>query len=100
MLYRGPWKSVEDDDGHTLRRGVRTAVCDKTYRILTSGPYAAETAGIPPRKEVRLERAKEFDGRRAAIRHPRETKGMEYDATALPEGSCCAPGSSCGVEPG
>ena len=29
VIYRGPWKSVVDDDGHVLRRGVRTAVCEK-----------------------------------------------------------------------
>jgi len=29
VVYRGPWKYVEDDDGHILRRGVRTAVCER-----------------------------------------------------------------------
>jgi arsenite methyltransferase len=27
VIYRGPWKKVEDDDGHTLLRGERMAVC-------------------------------------------------------------------------
>ncbi len=40
VVYRGPWKRVEDDDGHVLERGKRVAVCDKTYRILTGEPYA------------------------------------------------------------
>ena len=36
VVYNGPWKQVVDDDGHVLRRGVRTAVCGKTYRHLQS----------------------------------------------------------------
>jgi SAM-dependent methyltransferase len=31
VIYRGPFKEVLDDDGHRLRRGVRAAVCDKTF---------------------------------------------------------------------
>ena len=49
VIYRGPWKRVEDDDGHVLERGQRVALCDKTYEILTSGSYADETVGILPR---------------------------------------------------
>jgi len=33
VIYRGPWKQVIDDDGHTLPRGVRIAVCDKTFKL-------------------------------------------------------------------
>ena len=36
VIYRGPWKQVVDDDGHTLERGVRMAVCDKTFRLYSS----------------------------------------------------------------
>ena len=35
VIYKGPWKQVQDDDGHILCRGERMAVCDKTYQILT-----------------------------------------------------------------
>ena len=31
VIYRGPWSRVQDDDGHTLVRGQRMAVCDKTF---------------------------------------------------------------------
>jgi arsenite methyltransferase len=41
VIYRGPWRKVEDDDGHTLVRGQPMAVCEKTYRIYTSEPYAS-----------------------------------------------------------
>ena len=33
VIYRGPWKQVVDDDGHTLERGARMAVCDKTFKL-------------------------------------------------------------------
>ncbi len=41
VIYQGPWKQVVDDDGHTLYRGKRMAVCDKTFQIYTdkNGPY-------------------------------------------------------------
>ncbi|HNH48196.1 MAG TPA: methyltransferase domain-containing protein, partial [Myxococcota bacterium] len=43
VIYKGPWKQVEDDDGHILRRGQRVAVCAKTFALLTSEPYAGQT---------------------------------------------------------
>ena len=52
VIYKGPWKRVEDDDGHTLVRGQRMAVCDKTYRILTGDPYASDVVSVPPLKEI------------------------------------------------
>ena len=36
VIYRGPWKQVVDDDGHTLARGARTAVCDKTFKLYST----------------------------------------------------------------
>jgi arsenite methyltransferase len=94
VIYKGPWKQVEDDDGHVLRRGERTAVCDKTYRILTGAPYAEEVIAVPPRKEVPLAKAKEFDCGRSTLRNPAETKGKRYRRTAS-GADACAPGGSC-----
>lgn len=50
VVYRGPFSAVEDDDGHRLERGARIAVCDKTFRLLTSPPYAGSFEAIdsPP----------------------------------------------------
>lgn len=39
-LYRGPFSTVQDDDGHTFVRGQAVAVCEKTARLLTREPYA------------------------------------------------------------
>ncbi len=48
-IYRGPWKQVVDDDGHTLERGARTAVCDKTFKLYSQAPYAGQFILVPPR---------------------------------------------------
>lgn len=97
--YRGPWKSVRDDDGHTLHRGKRTAVCDKTFQILTdpAGPYAGHVLAVPPRTEVSLDAAEPFDCKGSAFRDPRQTKGREYRDTRLASGSAgCESDSCCG----
>jgi ubiquinone/menaquinone biosynthesis C-methylase UbiE len=90
VVYAGPWSEVRDDDGHVLRRGERTAVCAKTYDILTSEPYADRIIGIPPRVEVPPREREPFDCARTAPRHPRETKGEDYrETTDCSSGSCC-----------
>ena len=94
VIYRGPWKQVVDDDGHTLPRGVRVAVCEKTFEIYSKPPYEDEFISVPPREEVPAEKAGIFDCSRDHKRHPRETKGMEYSVTRL-SGSVCGPGSNC-----
>lgn len=94
VMYKGPWKKVEDDDGHTLARGQRMAVCDKTYRILTGEPYAAEVVPVPPRKEVPLKKARPFACGQSSLRAPAETKGKRYRKTVNAAASC-APGSGC-----
>src|SRR5262245_51308379 len=94
VVYKGPWKKVEDDDGHVLLRGQRMAVCDKTYRILTDAPYAEEIVPVPPRKEIPLARAKPFDCSQSAVRPPELTKGKRYKRTETSAGAC-GPGGSC-----
>jgi ubiquinone/menaquinone biosynthesis C-methylase UbiE len=94
VIYRGPWKRVEDDDGHTLTRGMRMAVCDKTYSILTGEPYAKEMAPVPPLKDVPLKKARPFACGQSALRPPAETKGKRYRKTEN-AAAACAPGSGC-----
>jgi arsenite methyltransferase len=95
VIYRGPWKKVIDDDGHTLERGVRMAVCDKTFQIYSREPYASEIIAVEPLAHVPLEEATEFDCRRTARRNPRETKGLDYTLTDLSGAAGCAPGGNC-----
>ncbi|MGB4780639.1 methyltransferase domain-containing protein [Candidatus Methylomirabilis sp.] len=94
VLYRGPWKQVVDDDNHVLPRGVRVAVCDKTYQLYCKPPYQDQFILIPPREEVPLENAGVFDCARTERRHPRETKGMDYKVTQ-DSSNGCGPGSAC-----
>ena len=95
VIYRGPFKRVEDDDHHVYHRGERTAVCDKTFRLLQQAPYAGQFEYIEPRAPVPLEEAPAFDCSRPALRHPRETKGRQYDATSESGGTCTEGGSCC-----
>ena len=95
VIYRGPWKSVTDDDGHVLRRGVRTAVCGKTHEIYTRPPYADQIISVPPHEAVPPDEAPAYDCRRNAVRDPRETKGTDYDATQRPDADCCVPSDCC-----
>ncbi|MBW2234282.1 MAG: methyltransferase domain-containing protein, partial [Deltaproteobacteria bacterium] len=93
VVYRGPWRRVEDDDGHILVRGERTAVCEKTFRLLTSGPYGGETIPVSPRLTVAATEECVFDCTRPQLRDPRETKGAAYRETQAPasgaDESCC-----------
>ncbi|MBT2295595.1 hypothetical protein [Pseudomonas fluorescens] len=86
LLYRGPWLQVCDDDGHVYRRGVRTAVCAKTYNLLLRAPYHGQFVGIPCYNAPPLERALLFDCNTPAIRDPAVTKGAKPLADS---GSCC-----------
>jgi ubiquinone/menaquinone biosynthesis C-methylase UbiE len=93
VVYQGPFKSVLDDDGHRFDRGVRAAVCDKTFNLLQSGPYAGLFAAIEPLEPVASEQAQPFDCGKGARRHPKETKGQDYDATT--EAAHCIDGGEC-----
>lgn len=91
VIYKGPWKAVIDDDGHTLYRGERMAVCDKTFRIYSQAPYNEDIIPVAPYEEIPLDKATSFNCQKNARRHPRETKGLEYDLTQLSDGPACGP---------
>lgn len=98
VVYKGPWKKVIDDDGHTLVRGERMAVCDKTFKILTNdhGPYSGQVLGIEPRTAVDPADAKPFACNTQARRDPRQTKGLNYRENIAPSGdACCTDGTCC-----
>jgi arsenite methyltransferase len=89
VVYRGPFKKVEDDDGHVLHRGIRTAVCEKTYNIYSKDPYGPHFELVPPRVLIPLEEAPPFPcGRGTLKRDPKETKGADYRVTTE-AGPCC-----------
>lgn len=92
IIYKGPFKKVEDDDGHLYYRGERMAVCDKTYRLLQQAPYAGLFEPISPHHEVPLDEAKSYDCRRNLRRSAKETKGEDYSETRMNDADC---GDSC-----
>jgi len=95
VIYRGPFKEVLDDDNHRMERGVRYAVCDKTYNLYRKAPYAEFFEFIEPLTPVAPGDAKPFDCARVALRHPKETKGQDY-RTTTEASSCCDGGNgSC-----
>ncbi len=92
VIYKGPFSEVVDDDGHRLVRGQRAAVCDKTFGIYSREPYAEHFELVEPLEAIPLDGAEPFDCSRTAPRHPRETKGLEYDVTTTPPDVCGADG--------
>ena len=92
VIYKGPWKRVIDDDGHILERGARMAVCQKTFEIYQKEPYASQIIAVEPLKEIAETDAKSFDCKRSVKRHPRETKGMDYDVTDVSNEFCSTEG--------
>jgi len=95
VIYRGPFKEVLDDDNHQLERGRRYAVCDKTYNLYKKAPYREFFEFVDPLVDVPLADAKPFDCSRTALRHPKETKGQDYDVTTEAESKCRDGGSCC-----
>lgn len=94
VIYKGPFKEVLDDDQHRLERGRSYAVCDKTYQLYKKAPYREHFEFIDPRTEIPLADAKPFVCHPGLLRHPRQTKGQDYQATT--DGSqCCDSGGCC-----
>ena len=89
VIYRGPFKEVLDDDNHRMERGKRYAVCDKTYNLYKKSPYRDFFEFVDPIVDVPLAEAKPFDCSRTSLRHPKETKGQDYDATTEANNKCC-----------
>ena len=88
VIYKGPWRKVEDDDGHVFVRGERMAVCEKTARLMGREPYADQMIPVPSALAVIDDI--EFDCGRDRVRSPQETKrGAPKITTDPSQGSCC-----------
>jgi arsenite methyltransferase len=96
VVYRGPFRQVEDDDGHVLRRGDRMAVCAKTFEIYTREPYRQHFEPIEPATPVPIEEAPAFPcGKPGLLRDPSETKLGKSRVTTAPSDACCDPEGKC-----
>jgi ubiquinone/menaquinone biosynthesis C-methylase UbiE len=93
VIYRGPFREVLDDDNHRMERGVRYAVCDKTYNLYRKAPYREFFDSVEPLVDIPLGEAQPFDCSRTTRRNPKETKGQDYKVTT--EASSCCDGGSC-----
>lgn len=71
VIYKGPFEKVYDDEGHVYCRGQRMAVCERTFRLLTEGPYREDFIGIAP---AELREAKPWCAPPGTLRSPAETK--------------------------
>lgn len=85
VIYRGPFSEVYDDEGHVYPRGVRIAVCERSFRLLTSGFYADNFIAIEPAVKNEPVNWCQPAGTR---RSPAETKGGRH-AGGDAGGSCC-----------
>src|SRR5438128_6909587 len=95
VLYRGPFKEVLDDDNHRMVRGKRYAVCDKTYNLYRKAPDQELFEFVAAGVDQPVAEAKPFDCSRTALRHPKETKGLDYSATTEANNKCCDGGACC-----
>ncbi|MGC1196230.1 MAG: methyltransferase domain-containing protein [Geitlerinemataceae cyanobacterium] len=97
VIYKGPWKQVQDDDGHVYHRGQRMAVCDKTFQLLTrsNSPYQDDLIPVLPHTDIPLEEAIPFDCKRSSIRSAKETKGLDYRETIAIDTPVCGESSGC-----
>jgi arsenite methyltransferase len=96
VIYKGPFLKVLDDDGHAMERGKRYAVCDKTFSLYQHAPYREQFNFIEPLVEISPDDAQPFDCSGIRERHPKETKGHDYNATT--EAANCrdgGDGSNC-----
>ncbi|MEZ6042997.1 MAG: methyltransferase domain-containing protein [Planctomycetaceae bacterium] len=88
VIYKGPFRRVEDDDGHVYVRGQRMAVCDKTFQLLQRAPYNGLFEPVEPRISIRTEDAAPYDCKRQKLRTASETKGADYRATVESNSNC------------
>ena len=98
VIYRGPFKTVVDDDGHPMERGKRYALCRKTYEMYRRAPYADFFEFIEPRQSPEPGTDGTFDCTQTRLREPSETKGSILKTIFSPE--CCSEDQSGTGNPG
>jgi arsenite methyltransferase len=107
VIYKGPFKTVVDDEGHPMERGKRYALCRKTYEMYRRAPYADFFEFIEPRQPLEPGAAGTFDCTQTRLRDPGEIKGSIFNPAAplssTPAQDCCgepdpgakSPGKCC-----
>ncbi len=85
VIYRGPYAEVRVEDDHIFPRGERIAVCERTYRLLTEGPYRGEFIGIVP---ALLKEPVPWCAPPSTRRPAAATKGASHESVCG-NGDCC-----------
>jgi arsenite methyltransferase len=98
VIYRGPFKTVVDDDGHPMQRGKRYALCRKTYEMYRKAPYSDFFEFIEPRQSPEPGMAATFDCTQTRLRNPQETKGSLFNP--VPSAECCGDNQADGNNAG
>ena len=92
VIYKGPWRQVQDDDGHVFMRGERSAVCEKTFKLMQKEPYADMFYAVEPSIPVTETIAWPASDCGVRRREPEETKRGAPKLTTDPSqssSSCC-----------
>ena len=94
VIYKGPWKTVTDDDGHTFERWDRMAVCAKTFDIMQKEPYIDSIISVNPILEITEDI--DFDcSWNKVFRSPKETKSGVLRENTYWNDVCCSTWSCC-----
>lgn len=86
-IYRGPYASVTDDEGHVFPRGERMAVCERSFNLLTETDfYKDDFIGITP---PQLKEPVSWCAPMGTTRPAAETKGALHASGKKDPGGCC-----------
>ena len=86
VIYRGPYASITDDEGHVYYRGERMAVCERSFKLLTNGVYQDDFIGITP---AELREPVEWCAPSGTRRPVQETKSGVHDMERKSAACCC-----------
>lgn len=86
VIYKGPYAQVSDEESHIFPRGERIAVCERTFRLLTTGPYKDDFIGISPAVPKEPVTWCAPVGNRRPVQ---ETKGGSYQGSSCAGSDCC-----------
>lgn len=85
VIYRGPFRAIEDDEGHRFVRGERVPVSKETFHLLQREPYQGLFAPIESVLKVSLEEASPLERQGHGTSGGRES----LDNCCGSEGGCC-----------
>ena len=95
VMYRGPYASVKDDDGHDFTRGVRAAVCRKTFEKMQREPYSQDFLGISPATKILPQNAAPYECTGGQVARPPKVTKAGGKSVKLPIEDCCGEGGCC-----